>query len=225
MTQTGSDRIDALIIDPLGRKLGTLKTGDQYFLVNEIPGAVVQPDILFDEANAVFGIGYIPNPVEGNYAVIIYGKEPADYTVQNVHWTGGAMVQNDIVTDHIEAGQIKGQNFLNANVNMDPDTINLMSNGKWITAYIEIPGYDVSKIDLNSVSLNGLVPAVTDLKYGFVKNLEISDRDHDGNPELMVKFDREQVQDLLAKGQSEVFVIGEISGKQFMGINPIHVIS
>ena len=58
-----------------------------------------------------------------------------------------------------------------ATVDFDPDTLNLGSGGEWVTAYIELPdGYDVAGIDASSVLLNGEVSAVTDPKYGFVKD-------------------------------------------------------
>jgi len=65
-----------------------------------------------------------------------------------------------------------------------PNTLNLKSKGKWITAYIELPeSYDVSDIDVSTVVLNGEVPAE-------LHPTEIGDYDGDGIPDLMVKFDR-----------------------------------
>jgi len=49
---------------------------------------------------------------------------------------------------------------LPATINIDPDTLNLKSNGQWITVYITLPeGYDVEDIVFEKVYLNG-VPAV-----------------------------------------------------------------
>lgn len=92
-----------------------------------------------------------------------------------------------------------------------------------ITAYIEIPDYDVSKINISTVKLNG-IPAINDTKYGFVRNPEIKDRDGDGYPELMVKFDRQEVEKLLREGNVTFFVIGEINGTYFMGEDGAKVI-
>ncbi len=40
-------------------------------------------------------------------------------------------------------------------VDIDPDTLNLDSKGKWITAYIEMSGgYDVRLIDKSTILLN-----------------------------------------------------------------------
>jgi len=47
-----------------------------------------------------------------------------------------------------------------ATVDIDPDTLNLKSNGQWITAYITLPeGYNVEDIVLETVYLDG-IPAV-----------------------------------------------------------------
>ncbi|ADC64808.1 conserved hypothetical protein [Ferroglobus placidus DSM 10642] len=73
---------------------------------------------------------------------------------------------------------------VNASVDIDPDTINLKSKGKWITAWIEIPSYDVSKINISSVYLNGIVQAENNPKYGFVRHPKIEDIDGDGYPSL-----------------------------------------
>jgi PKD repeat protein len=97
-------------------------------------------------------------------------------------------------------------------VNCEPDTLSLKGKGRWITVYIEFPdGYDVSRIDIDSVKLNYRVPAEADTKYGFVRNPEIADRDGDGLPELTVKFDREAVKQILQPGEAVIAVSGKVS--------------
>jgi hypothetical protein len=78
-------------------------------------------------------------------------------------------------------------------------------------------------IDVTSVKLEN-VPAVSDPKYGFVREPELEDRDGDGLPELMVKFDRSQVQDLLQPGEAELTVTGKWRAVLFMGSETIRVI-
>lgn len=47
-----------------------------------------------------------------------------------------------------------GNASLIATINLDPDTLNLASKGKFVTAYIELPtGYDVADIDCTSLRL------------------------------------------------------------------------
>ncbi len=71
---------------------------------------------------------------------------------------------------------------IGATVDIHPKTLNLKSNAKWITAYIELPeGYEVSDINVTTVRL-GNVPAA----WG---NVEAN--------KLMVKFDRQTVIDYI----------------------------
>ena len=89
---------------------------------------------------------------------------------------------------------------IDATVSIHPDTLNCKhasaekAGGRWITVYIELPeDYDVGYINVSSVLLDGVIPAISDAKYGFVKNPEMADRDENGVPELMVKLDRHAV--------------------------------
>ena len=123
---------------------------------------------------------------------------------------------------------------------IDPDTLNLKSKGEWITVYIELshlpwfPDADVTKIDINSVRLdiypeqNNKVPAENNQKYGFVKDPKsyITDHDHDGELERMVKFDRAQVQNILYPSNGvPIVVTGSLNdGRPFFGIKWIKVI-
>jgi len=115
-----------------------------------------------------------------------------------------------------------------ATIDIEPDTLNLKSKGKWITAYIELPeGYDVADIDATTVLLNDTVPAVTDPKYDFVSDPGeyITDNDDDGILERMVKFDRSAVQTILEVGDEvEITVTGEVAGTPFEGSDIIRVI-
>jgi len=114
-----------------------------------------------------------------------------------------------------------------ATIDIEPDTLNLKSKGKWITAYIELPeGYDVADIDATTVLLNDTVPAVTDPKYDFVTDPSgyITDKDGDGILERMVKFDRSAVQGILGVGDAvEITVTGEVAGTLFDGSDIIRV--
>ena len=72
-------------------------------------------------------------------------------------------------------------------VDIKPDTLNLQSKGKWITAYIELPeGYDVADVNVSTTMLNETVPAE-------LSPTTIEDYDNDGIADLMVKFDRAAV--------------------------------
>lgn len=111
-----------------------------------------------------------------------------------------------------------------ATVDVDPDTLNKASNGKWVTAYIELPNRNVTDINISTVELEG-VPAVDDPKYGFVKDPEIKDRDGDGRDELMVKFPRDEVAERLETGDEvPVTVTGTVDDSTFSATDTIRVI-
>lgn len=99
---------------------------------------------------------------------------------------------------------------------IDPETLNLQSRGKWITAYIELPdGYAVEDIDIGTVKLlydGNEIDAV----WGDVQN-----------GVLMVKFDRATVAGWFNGLHDEVvelMVAGEVNGIQFEGTAAIRVI-
>jgi len=76
---------------------------------------------------------------------------------------------------------------ITATVDIHPQTLNLRSRGKWITAFIELPeDYNVADINVSSIMLNDTIPAE-------LRPLAIGDYDEDGIPDLMVKFDRAEV--------------------------------
>jgi len=75
-----------------------------------------------------------------------------------------------------------------ATVDINPDTLNLKSRGRWITAYIELPeDYDVNDIDISSILLNDTILVDPSAPTS------IGDYDSDAIPDLMVKFNRTEV--------------------------------
>jgi len=114
-----------------------------------------------------------------------------------------------------------------ATIDFDPDALNLKSNGEWVTVYIELPpGFDVAGIDASTVLLNGVVPAVTDRRYGWVKNPKsyLMDHDSDGILERMVKFKRADVKGILSVGKQVLIeIMGLVNGIPFVGWDTIRV--
>ncbi|UCF79413.1 MAG: M20/M25/M40 family metallo-hydrolase [Candidatus Eiseniibacteriota bacterium] len=106
-----------------------------------------------------------------------------------------------------------------ASVNVLPNTLNLQSRGRYVTCRIELPrGLPVTDIDVPTVRLNGSVSAEAD-------SCSLGDHDSNGRVDVVVKFDRERVQEVLPKGDAvEVAVTGEAGGLPFEGRDTIRVI-
>ena len=101
-------------------------------------------------------------------------------------------------------------------VDIDPDTLNLNSNGNWITCYLTLPeGYNVAKIDPKTVMLEDLI--VADWIW-FDEETQMA----------MAKFNRSAVNDLLIElalsGDVELSVTGALTdGRTFGGSDTIGV--
>ncbi len=105
-------------------------------------------------------------------------------------------------------------------VDFDPDNLNLKSKGRWVTVYLELPiGYNVNEINLGSIRLNGQIQAEP-------KPTEIGDYDDNGIPDLMVKFNRLAVQNILETGdEARITISGKLNdGRPFEGSDIIKVI-
>ncbi len=106
-----------------------------------------------------------------------------------------------------------------ATIDIDPDTLNPDSQGNYVMAYIELPdGFDVADIDVRTVTVR--VEGEGDSVLAKLSPTEVGDHDEDSIPDLMVKFDRQAVIDLIggATGVLTFVVAGELSsGRQFEG--------
>ena len=103
--------------------------------------------------------------------------------------------------------------LLTADVDIVPDTLNLKSNGRWITCFIQLPeGYDV--VDISSCNIL--------LGVG----IEAESIQADGKRQFaMAKFSRSEVQNYLDPGEVELTVIGKLSDEtRFEGTDIIRVI-
>ena len=108
---------------------------------------------------------------------------------------------------------------IQASLDFDPDVLNLRVRRGVVTVYIELPeGCDPKHIDVPSIRLNGMVSALE-------SPVEVGDYNHNGVPDLMVKFDRAAVQALVETGDSvKMTVTGEVNGIPFGGTDMIKVI-
>lgn len=130
-------------------------------------------------------------------------------------------------------------------LDVDPYTLNLDSEGKWVTVYIELPeGYDVSNIDTESIELATEVVILTNeveveefmVHIASGAPTAIGDYDDDGIPDLMVKFDRAELVEYLGKAELDsvdglkfydvmLTVTGALTdGTPFLGSDTIKVI-
>ena len=108
--------------------------------------------------------------------------------------------------------------LLVATLDFDPDALNLKSNGRWVTCYIELSdGYDPNDIDPSGVTLMDSLPAVE-------HPTSVGDYDEDDVMELMVKFPRADVGAMLAPGDSvEVWVSARVGSLAFTATDTIRV--
>ena len=88
-----------------------------------------------------------------------------------------------------------------------------------MTVYIELPaGYNVANISIASLRLEGSIPAEP---WPYT----IGDCDKDGIADLMVKFNRNSVINLLPNGDNvAVHVTGTVGSTTFEGVDVIRVI-
>jgi len=124
------------------------------------------------------------------------------------------------------------QPIVTATVDVDPDTLNLRSKGRWITAYIQLPeGYNPADIDATMILLDDAISPVLDSKYGFVTNPSeyLVDHNEDGILERMVKFDRATVQSWIyqsagTRSDISLTITGSLlDGPSFKGIDTISI--
>jgi hypothetical protein len=96
-------------------------------------------------------------------------------------------------------------NIASYDIEFNPNKLNTRSSGKWVTLYIEAPeGHDASEIDVSSLRIQNSISAETN-------PTEIGDNDNDGVPDLMVKFDRQKLIELLGSGEQIVSLTGQLS--------------
>ena len=118
-------------------------------------------------------------------------------------------------------------------VDVNPDTLNLKSNGEWITVYIELPeGYDVEAINIASLQL-------TLEGQSFIVDMNapstVNDYDGDMIPDLMVNFNRAELVTYLGvenyyteiideNSLVEFLITGTVAGTPFEGSDWIRII-
>ena len=131
-----------------------------------------------------------------------------------IKYTGGNLSGIEIV--EYSCGS---EPLVDAHIDIDPDTLNLKSNGRWITCYVTFAdGLDVSSVDPETILFCDAVKPM----WSYAEDEE---------QVLKVKFSRSEVQQLLAEydalqpGEVEVFLEGKFTdGTEFEGTDVIRII-
>jgi hypothetical protein len=140
--------------------------------------------------------------------------------------TGGAIVAwndarggGDIYAQRIGPDGTLGCPTVATTFELNPNTLNLGSMGHWVTATIEPePPASPADIDVASVRLNGGVPVDASAPTS------VGDVDHDGRPDLTLKFDRAAVEVTVEEGDAvPVTVTGAIGTGCFEATDLIRV--
>ena len=213
--------VNAIITDQFGRKIGYLN-GE---FINEIPDAT---SLIFEDVE----IYYLPSNLDYQIRLEAFDEGSMDLSIVDKDFTlvydkvpitdrtNGYLflpseninlileLDNDgdgIIDVHLIPTSYEIEGNIPATIDINPDTLNLKSNGEWITAYIELPdGSDISNINVSTINLtnaSGEIIASIDSSAP----VSIGDYDFDGIPDLMVKFNKSTVTTHL----EETFVIEE----------------
>jgi hypothetical protein len=151
----------------------------------------------------ILGPGNVFNNTSGYYASLIC------LPVNTTQGTNTACITTDVDFFGWHLAILQAESVpskVTSTNDIDPDTLNLKSKGRWITCYIDLPtGYDVNYINISTIMLEDTIPVEWD--------------DIQGNT-LMVKFDRSEVEDMLSPGTYNLKVTGEFTdGTKFEGFS------
>ncbi|MCG2725367.1 MAG: right-handed parallel beta-helix repeat-containing protein [Elusimicrobia bacterium] len=189
------------------------------FLVN---GATVQEPIVAFETD-YFGFK-ADDPISNN---INSGLERTEFTIDDnlfsiysatfsltlgTHIISFGSIDNVENTEELKTISVKIIPPLLITLDLNPDTLNLKSQGQYVTAYIEVSGTKATEdiepptikiISINDELLSTPIALVQETagKSGKLKFAEIGDYDEDGIADLMVKFDRQSLINVLPIGE------------------------
>ncbi|HEX5133301.1 MAG TPA: Ig-like domain-containing protein [Candidatus Krumholzibacteria bacterium] len=150
---------------------------------------------------------------------IAVGSDPSDVVAD---WSGsGKVFVVNAGSDNISVingSSVPTNGPVPAQIEVTPQTLNLQSNGKYVTGRIEIAAFFVEEIDIASIRLQDVIPAVPGKS-------SVGDFDSDGIADLEVKFDRVAFQAILPQGEYvPVTITGLVRGMAFAGLDTIRTI-
>jgi predicted outer membrane repeat protein len=134
----------------------------------------------------------------------------------------------------VDMGVYELAEVIPADMEMFPRILYKNSFFRWVTASIGLPsGYDVASINVNTIAITKIErlccpdcpPIVTNLQRDPAFTPRTMDCDWDGIPELVVKFKRQDLLDLLAPGFYKITVSGMLqTAEPFQGSEIICVL-
>ena len=226
---------DLHVYDPEGRHTGL------NYENGEVENQITKAEFSYTDGQVIT----IPDPMSGGYRAALVGRATGSYGLTIEALSDSEPFLSESYEGEITIGQIHASEvaipvigqmglappsiipgLLKAKVNIDPDTLNLRSKDKWVTAYIKPPkGYDVE--NTRSVRLwygiDSIAAKWTRIQHGV----------------LMAKFSKAEVISLLGdipweacKGaclrhisrEVELTIMGQIGETQFVGTDTIRII-
>ncbi|HBU70198.1 MAG TPA: hypothetical protein DEE98_07450 [Elusimicrobia bacterium] len=112
---------------------------------------------------------------------------------------------------------------LGADINVDPNVINLKSNRNYITAYIELAS-DISaaEIKVSSVKVTTVNGTAITPVSALLSPTAIGDENANSIPDLMVKFNYDELKPYFSEGPLTISISGELNnGTAFSGENTV----
>ena len=133
--------------------------------------------------------------------------EPTDWTIEAVDtdeaFPSGSIGFGNYWGSVTDVDNVHLVPAIQATVDVDPNTLNLKSEGNYATAYIELPeGFDPGDIDVSTVTFEDVLPAMP-------SPTSVGDYDSDGIPDRMVKFNRAGVISLLSGSEESSLWLSE----------------
>jgi hypothetical protein len=112
--------------------------------------------------------------------------EPTSTTFINI-----GEIEATVKIDNVEYSIPTGNEWFTPSLKLEPNTLNLKSNGNYITAFIELP----SSHDINEVEISSIMLQVAGYSYSVDLSAAINIGDYNGNgiSDLMIKFQRQTV--------------------------------
>jgi len=201
---------------------------DRHYVFNgdEYPGGqLIGMNMAATRGYPVFGMVYSPVPdsleipvyAEARYNFGDLQPDETKEVILSIVWSTSSnpsLAKEQVVSKMVEQKEILRN--VPAMVDCNPNTINLKSEGRWITCHIELfEGHNPREIYADTIRLNDVLAPEQSTHYGFVKSEESykTDRDKEGIHKIMVKFNRADVVMMLTVGESVSLVVsGELKG-------------